>query len=200
MSKYKDSKNFENMLELAKFGADRHNERRQVLFRIYISYMTLLVVIAGLILKHWNDDVLENYVFTIGVSIFLFLIGLFYWQWLRIFYKAADYDVRRRDFYLSKAQVICYYMSECLSQYYSGCKQVDINLGGGRGYKISEKCLFKRRKPDIKSENYLDDPPDLDDPPTPTVWNNWHFWFHFFGPIGLTILIILALSIKFLNL
>ena len=196
MSKCKDSKNFENMLELAKFGADRHNERRQVLFRIYISYMTLLVVICGLILKHWNDDVLENYVFTIGVSIFLFLVGLFYSQWLRIFYKASDYDVRRRDFYLSKAQVICYYMSECLSQYYSGCKQVDINLGGRRGYKISEKCLFKRRRPDIKTENYLDDPPHLDDPPDPTVWNNWHFWFHFSGPIGLTILIILALIIS----
>ena len=93
-----DKANFENMLELAKFGADRHNERRQVLFRIYISYMTLLVVISGLILKHWDDEVLENYVFTMGVSIFFSLLGLSYWRWLITFYKASDYDVRRRRF------------------------------------------------------------------------------------------------------
>ena len=191
-----DLNNFENMMKLAEFGAHRHNERRQVLFRIYISYMTLLVVISGLILRHWNDAVLENHVFTIGVGIFLFFIGLFYGLWLRIFYKASDYDVRRRDFYLSKAQVICYHMSESLSQYYSGCKQVDINLGGRKGYKISEKCLFNRRKPDIKSENYLEDPPKLDDPPEPPVGGNNHFLFHLFGPIGLTFLIMLALGFK----
>ena len=194
MSEYDDSKNFENMLELAEFGANRHNERRQVLFRIFISYMTLLVVISGLILKHWNDDVLENSVFTIGVSIFLFLLGLCYTLWLRTFSKASDHDVRRRDFYLAKAQVICYHMSKCLSQHYSGCKQVYINLGGGKNYKISEKCLFKRRKPDINFEKYLKGPTQ------PTVWNNTHFWFHLCGPVGLTILIILALGIKWFEL
>ena len=49
-------------------------------------------------------------------------------------------------FTLPKAQVICYHMSKCLGQYYSGCKKVDINLGGRKGYKINEKRLFKRRK------------------------------------------------------
>ena len=36
--------NFERMVQLAEFGAKRHNERRQVEFRVFIAYMTLLVL------------------------------------------------------------------------------------------------------------------------------------------------------------
>ena len=38
---------FENTMKLAEYAANRHNERRQVIFRIFISYMTLLVAISG---------------------------------------------------------------------------------------------------------------------------------------------------------
>ena len=54
------TENFENMMKLAEFGANSHTERRQVLFRIFISYMTLLVVISGLIMNNWEDDFIES--------------------------------------------------------------------------------------------------------------------------------------------
>ena len=39
-----DLANFDKMLELAEFGAKRHNERRQNLFKAIIAYITLLVL------------------------------------------------------------------------------------------------------------------------------------------------------------
>ena len=36
--------NFQRMMQLAEFGAKRHDERRQVEFRIFIAYNTLLVL------------------------------------------------------------------------------------------------------------------------------------------------------------
>ena len=191
------AENFENMMKLAEYGADRHTERRQVLFRIFISYMTLLVVISGLIMNNWKDAFIESNLFVSGVSVLLIGMLFFYWRWLIIFYKASDHDVRRRDFYLTKAQVICYYMSE-LSQRYSDCKNVYINLGGNKSYEISERCLFKMRRPDINPKT----DPNINKkcPPSPTVWRNPHFYFHLFAPAGLTILIVLALLIhKFLT-
>ena len=179
------AKNFENMMMLAEYGANRHTERRQVLFRIFISYMTLLVVISGLIMNNWKNEFIESLLFLCAASIFLPLMLVFYWRWLIIFYKASDHDVRRRDFYLTKAQVICYYMSEELSQCYSCCKEVYLNLGNNRSYKISERCLFKERHPDIKPEPQT----VVKGPCPPTVRGNRHFYFHLFAPAGLTILI-----------
>lgn len=186
-----DLNNFESMMKLAEFGADRHNERRQVIFRIFISYMTLLVVVAGLIMRHWKDEPIESLWFVLPVSGFLVVLFWYYQKWLRIFYIASDYDVRRRDFYLIKAQVVSYYMSKCLSKCYSDCEKVSINLANRKYYKISETCLFDRRRPDID--------PDIDPQtcqeclPKPNISGNAHFRFHFCGPAGLTILIIFAL-------
>lgn len=191
-----DLKNFESMMKLAEFGAHRHNERRQVIFRIFISYMTLLVVIAGLMMKHWKDDVIASPWFVIPVIGFLGILFSFYVSWLKVFYIASDYDVRRRDFYLIKAQVISYYMSKGLGQCYSDCEEVYINLANRKHYKISEKCLFEKRRPDIDPE--IDSQICLECPPSPTVCSNAHFRFHVWGPAGLTLLIILALSSKLL--
>ena len=192
-----DLNNFESMMKLAEFGAHRHNERRQVLFRIFISYMTLLVIIAGLIMRHWKDEPIESLWFVIPVSGFLGVLLCFYKKWLRVFYTASDYDVRRRDFYLIKAQVVSYHMSKGLSKCYSDCEKVCINLANRNFYEISEKCLFDKRRPDIN--------PDIDPqtckacPPKPTVSGNAHFWFHCCGPAGLTILIIFALFSRHLS-
>ena len=186
--------NFENMMRLAEYGANRHTERRQVLFRIFISYMTLLVVISGLIMNNWKDEFIKSLWFFLPASIFLLLMFCVYWWWLITFYRASDYDVRRRDFYLTKAQIICHYMSEELSQSYSGCKNVYINLGN-KTYEISERDLFKKRKPDINPKADLG--VNKEYPPSPTVKHNPHFYFHFVAPAGLTILIVAALCIKF---
>lgn len=188
------TENFENMMKLAEFGANSHTERRQVLFRIFISYMTLLVVISGLIMNNWKNEFIESGLFVWGVSVLLG--GMFgcYWWWLVRFYTASDHDVRRRDFYLTKAQIICYYMSRKLSQCYSGCENVPINLGN-TSYEISERCLFKRRNPDINPKT--DPNINKECPPSPTVKRNPHFYFHFVAPGGLSLLIVLALIINF---
>ena len=66
-------------------------------------------------------------------------------------------------------------MSEELSQCYSGCKNVYINLGGNKSYEISERCLFKRRNPDINPKT--DPNINKECPPSPTVKRNPHFIF-----------------------
>ena len=40
-----DLANFDKMLELAEFGAKRHNERRQNYFKVIIAYITLLALV-----------------------------------------------------------------------------------------------------------------------------------------------------------
>lgn len=178
------------MMRLAEYGASRHAERRQVLFRIFISYMTLLVVISGLIMNNWKNEFIESGSFVWGISVLLFVMLFTYFRWLRMFYIASDHDVRRRDFYLTKAQVICYYMSAELSQCYSGCKEVYLNLGNDGSYKISERRLFKKPHPDIEPRTIVEVPCP------PTVWNNRHFHFHLFAPVGVTFLLVACISIN----
>lgn len=179
------------MMRLAEYGANRHGERRQVLFRIFISYMTLLVVISGLIMNNWKDDFIESELFVWGVSALLSGMLFTYFRWLTMFYRASDYDVRRRDFYLTKAQVICYDVSKKLSQCYSGCQEVYLNLGNDGSYKISERYLFKKPYPDIEPQTIVEGPCPA------AVRYNRHFHFHLFAPAGLTILIVLALLLNF---
>ena len=187
-------RNFENMMRLAEYAADQHKERRSTIFRIFISYMTLLVVISGVIVRYWGYTALEkgDGLFWGLVGGFLVSVFIIYWRWLIIFYHASDNDVRRRSFYLIKAQVISHYMTNNLSQCYSACEYVDLNLGNRKNKKISEKCLFEQRSPDID----IDGKKDTKCVPSPTVIDNHHFWFHFFAPFGLTSLIIGAFSIK----
>ena len=40
MDSNRDKDNLQRMLELAEFGAKRHDDRRTVEFRIFVSYMT----------------------------------------------------------------------------------------------------------------------------------------------------------------
>ena len=141
------AEDFENMMKLAEYGASRHTERRQVLFRIFISYMTLLVVISGLIMNNWKNEFIESGLFVWGVSLLLIAMFCFYWRWLIIFYKASDHDVRRRDFYLTKAQVICYYMSEELSQCYSDCKMFTLILVVTKAIKLVRSTYLERGDP-----------------------------------------------------
>lgn len=56
-----DKNEFQKMLQLAEFGAKRLEERRSVEFRIFISYITLLVLALYQLLKEKNPihDFLE---------------------------------------------------------------------------------------------------------------------------------------------
>lgn len=193
MSRNTELENFENMLKLAEIGIKLHHDRRSVIFRIFVSYTTLLVVIAGLLMKHSKDEIIESNVFEWSLTIFLLAMLLFYIQWLITFYRASAYDVRRRDFYIIKAEVISYHMSEYLSNYYSDCKKRIINLAPG-GYKISEKRLFKKRHPDI------DPKVNRTAPCEPKIIKSPHFWFNLVSPVGLTILIVIFLIQDFIIL
>ena len=103
------NKSFEQMMAIAEFAAKGHSERRQVVFRVFVSYMTLLVVIAGLIMKHWKDEMIRSWEAAIPISAFLLIVMVVYCIWIYWIYGALIYDVRRRDFYLTKAEIICFY-------------------------------------------------------------------------------------------
>ena len=40
----RDKDNLQRMLDLAEFGAKRHDDRRSIEFKIFISYMTPLIL------------------------------------------------------------------------------------------------------------------------------------------------------------
>ena len=68
MNNLKD--NFERMMQLAEYGVNRHNDRRQIEFRIFISYVPLLV------LGFYQIDKFENLVkgspeFVWGIAVLL---------------------------------------------------------------------------------------------------------------------------------
>ena len=50
----KDQNKFQEMLQLAEFGAKRLEERRSVEFKIFISYTTLLVLALYQLIKQQN--------------------------------------------------------------------------------------------------------------------------------------------------
>ena len=91
------TESFESMIKLAEYAANRHNERRQVIFRVFISYMTFLVVLSGLLLNNWEKIFMKNNNFFWLVSIILLVIFILYFRWLRAFYITSDYDARRRS-------------------------------------------------------------------------------------------------------
>ena len=153
MNDAQDRSNLEHMLELAKYGAERHNERRHVEFRIFISYITVLGLIFYQAIKP-EDAILQgedDFQLSVVLVIFLLTIHGFYFWWKRNFFIASINDVRRRDFYLLKAQCISYHLSQNLNVMFqpSRTRKVWLNRGGGESRKMSESCLFKKHSPKI---------------------------------------------------
>ena len=141
-----DIANFDKMLELAEFGAKRHNERRQNLFKFVISYVTLLVLALYQTFK--NGTLLELPQDKIGVVVLLLVVHIFYLVWLWTTLKASINDARRRDFYLQKAELLSYHLSKNQFSDFSPhpCELVKLNLGSGRNWKITERRLFKKNR------------------------------------------------------
>ena len=165
MSNLKDD--FERMVELAEFGARRHDERRQVEFRVFIAYMTLLVL-AFYQKKQIAD--LNTSVWVIG-GLLLILIHLVYILWqLRISVSQVN-DALRRNFYLKKAECILHHLWEKPNESFSPRKNVYVTIDLGKKIdkeskcsekgKISEYELFERREPPIE-----------------LVSPRWHVWKH----------------------
>lgn len=183
-----NTSNLEKMLELAQFGADGHRERRQVEFRVFISYMTLLVLALYQINKP-EDPILQeqdNPWLLLLPVLLLTLIHYLYCCWQRNVSIALINDVRRRDFYLQKAQCLSYHLSQKSDAVFqpSRTKKVSLNEGGGKsGEPISELWLFNKREPDIIKESSWG-----------AFWNilcDPHIWFQ----IGVPTLVLISIII-----
>lgn len=137
--------NFERLMALAEFGANRHNERRQVEFRIFISYTTLLALIL-------------YYVLTKGKSLWplndwkpavpLLIVHWIYYLWQRSLGVAMENDTKRRNFFLAKAECLAHYFIEhprCEKFKPRSDKMVKLKFGGKT--EISEKKLFAEVSP-----------------------------------------------------
>ena len=116
-----DEKKFQAMLQLAEFGAKRLEERRSVEFRIFISYMTLLILALYQLVKQGNPthEFLELFIQKDSISlelwegitlyIFALLIHFIYFTWQIGICVAMDNDSHRRNFYLKEAEDISGY-------------------------------------------------------------------------------------------
>lgn len=169
-----DKKLLDEMLAIAGFAADGHRERRQLEFRISISYITLLSLALYQVIK-LNALEPGNIPWWIVVLVCVLLSALHwkYLDWLYTLHIASNNDVRRRDFYLKKAEVIAYYRLKNSDADFvpSFTEIVTINLGAGDSREMSESELFSQREPDIyiRSKNQ--------GTPLPKWCKNVHFLF-----------------------
>ena len=115
-----DKDNFQRMLELADFGAKRMEERRSVEFKVFISYITLLVLALYQLLKQ-NPISLKSLIYDLigqepipfispfeGIALLGLALGMhiIYVMWQVGVSIAMENDAYRRNFYLKKAQCI----------------------------------------------------------------------------------------------
>ncbi len=182
-------RNFKQVMMLAEFGLKRHDASTQRVFKMFVSYMTFLVVTAGLIMQSWKKDGPEppdEWVFLVAIAMPVGMFGV-YACWLSTAYRGMIYDLRRRDFYLKKAEVISYHLSKELGGKFDPI-DVSLNLGSGNRYTTKEQCLFDKRAPDI--ENCLPKiPKGKDKPPcdVPELDCDKFFLFNLLFPGLLTV-------------
>ena len=180
---------FERMMQLAEFGARRHDERRQVEFRIFIAYNTLLVLAFYYFqkMKPWWANIVGNLYVpesilkgldTWSVPIGLVFIHFVYLLWQIRLSIALVNDASRRNFYLKKAECIFHHFMETpyaafrprtdryvtLSSYNRKDEMKDRY--GCKDDVISEYALFKRYEPIIVS--------------VPKMWKIWKDWLQIF--------------------
>ena len=190
-----DKTNFDSMLAIAGMAEEWHNNRRQLEFRIMISYTTLLALAVYQVIKPRESgldffDVPWGWILTACLGL-VFILGI-YCRWQYTFHIASNNDVRRRDFYLKKAELILHHMSQyCDSQFVPhSTKTVIINLAAGMNNEMSEVELFNETEPDI----YICSK-EIGTPP-PKWYTNWHILIPLAGPTMLTFLLIGALFVK----
>ena len=95
---------FEQTLQIAEFASQRLENRRQFEFKIFISYMTLLVlaIYEGHHIKVPNDEALYGWC-VLGL---LIVMHYFYISWTISLSVAMRNDSERKNFYLQKAEYI----------------------------------------------------------------------------------------------
>jgi hypothetical protein len=146
---------FERMVQLAEFGARRHDERRQVEFRIFIAYNTLLVLAFYQI-----DKIASLNSSNCWVILGLCLIHFVYLMWQVRLSRALINDGWRRNFYLKKAECILDHLQKYPNAPFSPRKDVYVTISpatklkkkksnSDKNGKISEYELFDNHEPYI---------------------------------------------------
>ena len=189
-----DKANFESMLAIAEMAEQWHHNRRQLEFRIMISYTTLLALAVYQVIKPREQSANFDIHWVIILVGCLGLVGilLVYCRWQYIFHIASNNDVRRRDFYLKKAEVILYHMSQYRNSHFvpDPTKAVIINLAAEENCEMSEVELFNEPEPDIHIRSK-----QIGTPP-PKWHKNSHLLTPLVFPVVLTISLIVALFVK----
>ena len=149
-----DKDTCQQMVSIAELASNQHNDRRQITFRIAIGYTTLLALGIYLTTKTPDQEIFPSNRYIPEIVSFLLAGMTFVYCWaLRVLHVASNNDVRRRDFYLKKAECIVHHMSqnECSPfEPDSKDKYIIINLGAEKSQKPITECqLFNRKQPDI---------------------------------------------------
>ena len=149
-----DTDTCQQMVSIAELASNQHNDRRQLTFRIAIGYTTLLALGIYLTTKTPSQGIVPTefnmpWVFS-GLLAFVTFV---YCRVLWILHVASNNDVRRRDFYLKKAECIVHHMSQNEDSHFipdSSDKYIIINLGASENKDpVTERELFDEKGPDI---------------------------------------------------
>jgi hypothetical protein len=136
--------NFEKMMQLAEFGAKRHDERRQVEFRVFIAYITLLSLAFYQISK--IEEINSPNVAISG----LILVHFIYLLWQIRLSRALVNDAWRRNFYLKKAECILDHLQKNPDDPFHPRKDVCVTISLGlKKDEMSEYELFDMHEPNI---------------------------------------------------
>ena len=140
---------FQEMLNIAEFAATRMNERRSVEFKIFISYMTPLILALYYVIK-LDPDLLADISWKIiggGACVYLISVHLVYVFWQIGIAVAMANDAWRRNFYLAKSERLLHHLSKdgkntfCLDN-----TVVTVDLGCEKN-ECTEKELFEKTPP-----------------------------------------------------
>ena len=104
-----NEKKFEEMLQLAEFGAKRMAGRRSTEFKIFVSYMTLLVLALYQLIKQGNNDSMPFELSGddgVVLCILALFIHIIYVMWQVGVAIAMRNDAHRRNVYLKEAEEI----------------------------------------------------------------------------------------------
>ena len=137
---------FERMVQLAEFGAKRHDERRQVEFRVFISYNTLLVLVFYHLKK--IEDLNEPGWVTAG----LVVIHITYLLWQIRLSIALVNDANRRNFYLKKAECILDHLRKHPNLPFHPRRDVCVTISLGSEVHQNSECAEKGKYLNV---NYL---------------------------------------------
>lgn len=192
-----DKDTCQQMVSIAELASNQHNDRRQITFRIAIGYTTLLALALYQTTKA-DAQALFPPNFSYFVSGLIVILTIVYCWALRVLHVASNNDVRRRDFYLKKAECILHHMSQNRSSPFtpdSKDKYIIINLGVGENRNPITECqLFDEKQPDIFIPSMKKICPKLMGSPMGII--DFHYFSLIALPIFLTSLLMLNLLVK----